>query len=81
MIYNDPVYIDATRVSSSDVAEPLSGELDTVAFTLYRELVVWGASPAAQSRATCDVLCAAGASEPTGSRPPCQRAGEQPAAE
>ncbi len=45
LIYNDPVYLDASRVATP-ADDPLSGDLDTVAFRLYRDLVYWGASPA-----------------------------------
>jgi hypothetical protein len=56
MIFNDPVYVDATRVLMSSVDDLLRGDLDTIAFTLHQELVRWGAS-AARNPAPSATFC------------------------
>jgi hypothetical protein len=44
-ILDDPILVDTARVAIAATDDPLAGELDDMAHTLYRELLGWAVSP------------------------------------
>jgi hypothetical protein len=45
-IFSDPVLSDMAMVATTSTPDPLEGDLDDIALSLYQELVTWAQSPA-----------------------------------
>jgi hypothetical protein len=45
-IFSAPALVDIGRVATTSTPDPIGGDLDDIALSLYRELVTWAQSPA-----------------------------------